>query len=427
MNLFEGKTATARNVDVLYLSTEGLLQPIGRSQVYQLLLGLARRGFRYSVLTFERPEDLSDATRVQHVAACMRDAGIEWRYLRYEQGAGAIRIGIAIVKMMAMAIPYIWRRRVRFVHARGSVVAGVALVARAVVRAPFIYDIRGYLIDERLEEGRWFTNPLSLRVGRAIERSLFRHCAAVVSLTEIAAADVRAGRLGALPPTTPISVIPTCTDYDAFRGRSRTTSAYPAASHLHGKLRVGLIGSINRSYRTLDALRIFKYLSEIRDDAHIVCITRQVEPMRILLQAAAIPPDALTLTTADYSEMPRWLGEIDWGLHILDTTFAKRASMPTKLAEFLACGVRPVHHGCNDEVTSWVERCGSGYVLPSLHDEELRRAARFIAHTETSPRLLEHARRVSQPHFGLHAALDRYAELLTRLLSHPRGGHDRRV
>src|SRR5690606_31353385 len=108
---------------------------------------------------------------------------------------------------------------------------------------------------------------------------------------------------------------------------------------------------------------------------------------------------------------------IDWGLLLLKETPAKRASMPTKLGEFFASGVRPIQHGCNPDVRAWVERSGLGLVLEDLSDASLDAAADVIATSSpVTPEEREAVRRVTRPHFGLAEAIERYAALLTRVV-----------
>jgi hypothetical protein len=86
--------------------------------------------------------------------------------------------------------------------------------------------------------------------------------------------------------------------------------------------------------------------------------------------------------------------------------------MPTKLAEFFAVGVRPLHYGCNSEVADWVRRVGTGLVLDSLAESELARAARFAVDSHHDAAVLSAGRERAEPHFSLRAGLDRYEALL---------------
>jgi hypothetical protein len=45
---------------VLYVTYDGLLDPLGSSQVVPYVLGLAARGVEIDVLSFEKPEALAD-------------------------------------------------------------------------------------------------------------------------------------------------------------------------------------------------------------------------------------------------------------------------------------------------------------------------------------------------------------------------------
>ncbi len=113
--------------------------------------------------------------------------------------------------------------------------------------------------------------------------------------------------------------------------------------------------------------------------------------------------------------MPAWLRLVDWGFLLLNESFAKRASMPTKLGEFLASGVRPIYFGCNDEVGEWVRRAGSGVILDGLEGDSLKRAARTMAQVEGGAEAMAQARAIAAPHFALSYGVSRYAELLDRL------------
>jgi hypothetical protein len=111
--------------------------------------------------------------------------------------------------------------------------------------------------------------------------------------------------------------------------------------------------------------------------------------------------------------MPEWLSLIEWGMLLLNPDSpAKRASMPTKLAEFFASGVRPVQFGCNTEVSEWVRRTGSGFVLPDVRPETLETAAERIVSSTPDAQVTAHARALAAPHFSLESGLEKYERVL---------------
>ena len=134
-------------------------------------------------------------------------------------------------------------------------------------------------------------------------------------------------------------------------------------------------------------------------------------------QIAVQAPAAAFLTIAIFFFWSQWLPRLHWALLLLRSSFAKRGSMPTKLAEFFAAGVRPIQHGCNAEVSQWVRESGLGLVLEDLTESGLQRAAEQVARHEPSPGEVARARERTRSHFGLEAGLSAYACILGQLLA----------
>ncbi|MCA1556972.1 MAG: hypothetical protein LC731_00335, partial [Acidobacteria bacterium] len=307
---------------------------------------------------------------------------------------------------------------IRLVHARSYVTAMIARVLRLRFKMPYIFDMRGYWVDELKDEGRWFTNPLAYQLGKRAEKRLVKDAAGIVTLTQIQADDLRQGLLRNSPET-PIEVITTCASYEEFdRGRP-SKGAVPAEilARIEGKLAIGLVGSINASYGTDESFAFFRYLLEENGDAHLVCLTRQLTQMKAMLDRHAIPESAYTLVSVPHDEMADWLKLMDWALLLLNTRYSKRGSMPTKLAEFFAAGVRPIQYGCNEEVSQKILEAGAGVVLDGLSEDDLRRGARTVAATTLRPEETARARELTRAHFSLEAGVEKYALLLSKLYS----------
>jgi glycosyltransferase involved in cell wall biosynthesis len=106
---------------------------------------------------------------------------------------------------------------------------------------------------------------------------------------------------------------------------------------------------------------------------------------------------------------------MDWAFLMLHETFAKRGSMPTKLGELLASGVRPIQYGCNQEVREIVERSGSGVVLDGITQEDLDLAAGKIAANPLTSAEVVTARERSRQWFDIDSGVVEYERLLTEI------------
>ncbi len=417
--------------DVLYVSFDGVLQPLLFSQVVRVLAGLSRRGLRYHLLSVERAADLDNAELRRAVDDMLRPAGVAWTALRREGSMATPRRAAQILARVATEALTVTRREgIQLVHARGYQSAIVAKALQRLRGLPYVFDARGYWIEERSGPGGWFSTAASYAAGKLVEQTLFRSAKAVVTLTSVQAADVASGLFG--PPPRWLDVIPTCADYDAFSLRDTRpakpveSACVPAAirGRLAGRTVMGIVGALNGTYFVKETLSLAKLATQMSPTTHLLILSAQQREYEAALQAVGIPSDRATVAYAEHSRMPDWLQWIDWGLLLVPETAANRAKMPTKLAEFFAAGVRPMFFGCNSDAARWVERAGSGCVLRSVDEGELQRAARAIAGSVVDVAQLRAARDVTAPHFGLSSGLDRYERLIASCLPDKEAGSE---
>ncbi len=301
---------------------------------------------------------------------------------------------------------------VGLIHARSFLMGFIAWLLFKLKGAPYVFDARGYWVDERAESGQWFRVRCLYRVAKWLEREISRRAAAVVTLTELHKrsldADLRLSN---------VATITTCVDFDRFLPGVRPGAVPPEILiRLADKLVFGIVGSVNASYRMRESIRLFAYVKELRPDGHLLCLTKQQAELRQLLQGENIPEESFTITTVPFADMHNWLPLITWGLLLMQSSFAKRASMPTKLGEMFASGVRPVQYGCNEEVSDLVRKAGSGLVLPGLDEDHLRAAAKEIAAMKISQESALRAREKMRGHFSLQSGTEKYAKLLLPLI-----------
>jgi Glycosyl transferase 4-like domain len=410
---------------VLYLSFDGALQPLGYSQVCRLVSGLSRRGLSYRLVTLERPSDIADSSRVDRLSTELKNSGVHWSYEPYDVSGGPAAASRNLGRLARAAFSAARQAEACLTHARGYQAAAIAYLIKQSLRVPYLFDARGRWIDEQLLGGRWFSNRATKHLARSGERSLYAQAAGIVTLTQLHLDDVRQGVFGHFRQV-PTAVITTCADFLDFPLERRFLDVRPPTvppaiyARLHERLVIAMVGSTNASYRHAESFELARLILEKRADAHLLVLTAQDAEFRAMASRHGIPPDRLSLAFVEHRDMPHWLSQVDWAIQFLHGGVAKRGSMPTKLAEFLAAGVRPIHFGCNDEVCSWVERTGTGRNLSSLDSSALREVADFVTTHEPSRAQLEAGRARAQQHFDLATGLERYEGLLATLLESPR-------
>jgi Glycosyltransferase Family 4 len=371
---------------ITYLSFDGASDLLGHSQVVRPLRALKKRGFEITLATLEK--------------SAPGDVGFAHLHAPFATGS---RFFVNVLRLARLALK---AGPTDILHAR-SVQAGVAaLLVQKTLGAKVLFDTRAYWAAQRHAQG--LLPGLRYGVALGLERAVYRRASAIVMLTELAAREVREGKMGVLRG--PVTCIPTLADENDFMLKRPQVSQRPEV--LRSPLVLGFVGSVNADYLVDASLLIWKKLYEASPEARFLAMTPHESALRDRMRALDVKSDGVVFKHVPHDEAPRWLRLIDWGLLLLRDDESKHASMPTKLGEFFLSGVRPVHYGCNSEVAEWVTRTGTGFSLKDVGPRSFDRAVARIRGGRFAP--LEEGRARALPHFSLGAGVDRYAALYSR-------------
>jgi glycosyltransferase involved in cell wall biosynthesis len=333
-------------------------------------------------------------------------AGIEWIPLRYHKTPSALATSYDIVIGTIVALYQTLRHRVAVIHSRSYVAALMALVVKRLSGRKLLFDMRGFWADERVDCGLWPANGRLYRAAKTLERHFLEAADHVVTLTRASAAEIaRFPYLQERLP--PITIIPTCVDVDRFRPSSR-----PAG----GPFVLGHVGAVGTSYLFDETLAFFKLLSERRPDARLLVVNRDEWPfIQARIEALGVDPDKTEIVSADPSDVPALIGRMTVGAAIIKPLYSKMASAPTKLAEYLACGIPCLGNRGVGDLEEILERERVGVIIRSLSDDEMGSAADrlldLIKDEGLADRCTEAARRL----FSLDQGVEDYRAIYRRL------------
>jgi glycosyltransferase involved in cell wall biosynthesis len=390
-------------IKILYISYDGIHEPLGQSQVLAYLNKLAVE-FDVFLLSFEKPSDLADTARDEAMQRRIRSAGISWTRLRYHRRPVVPATAFDISVGIAWAMYLMARHRIDIIHARSYVASVVAITVKAVSGAKFIFDMRGFWPDERVDGELWTKRSAKYAMAKVFERQFFRSADAVVSLTKAAVPFLEQfTRQRSRPP--PIHVIPTCVDLKLFRRQSGLQS---------DQFVFGYVGSVSTWYLLDEVLNCFTVLQSVRPDAKLLIANRNQHDF-IRERLAAHKIRSVELVTAHHAEMPAIISRMSVGVAMIKPLFSKIASAPTKVGEYLACGVPCLANEGVGDTAAILEDEGVGVALKRF-DEEGRRSAieRLIALTQV-PKLGAKCVEVAERHFSLDAGVDAYSSLYKAL------------
>jgi hypothetical protein len=166
---------------VLYISYDGMLEPLGQSQVLAYLERLTGDA-RIHLVSYEKPADRADADKVSALAQRLKRAGIVWHPLTYHKTPTVPATLLDIAQGLAVALWLVARHNLNIVHARSYIPALIGWVVKLLAGAKLLFDMRGLWADERTDGGIW---PVGGRIYRAVKR---------LERTLLGGADRRAGQ-----------------------------------------------------------------------------------------------------------------------------------------------------------------------------------------------------------------------------------------
>jgi len=244
--------------------------------------------------------------------------------------------------------------------------------------------------------------------------ALHREADALVHLTHAAAGGVR--RLVPDGPLPPMEVVPTCTDLEAFRlphGDDEVAALRARFGLGPGPVAVHS-GTLTGWYRGAATLRALRAFVEATGGAALV-LTHQVEEARAL--AREVGAEVIVRSAAP-EEVPEWLRACDAGLALVRPTFAKTASAPIKVGEYLAVGLAVAAGAGVGDLSSQLE--GSPVAAAFAEDVPAGDVGRRLAAMAHRPDRRALARRLAQRYYGLRQGVRTYAALYHRLGVGPR-------
>lgn len=384
---------------VLYISYDGMLEPLGQSQVLGYLEHLAKDR-RIHLLSFEKAEDWAREAERSAVQARIKAAGIHWHPRRYHKQPSALATAWDIGIGTLSALWLVLRHRVGIVHARSYVAAVMAWAVTRVTPARFLFDMRGFWADERVDGGLWPRDGRMYRVAKWFERKFLLSADHVVSLTHAAVREMeRFDYLRERMP--PVTVIPTCADLSRFK---------PLSVEKGSHFVFGYVGSAGTWYLFDATVACFMELRKLRPDARMLIVNRNEHDfIRERLEAGGVPMAAVDLRSAGHAEIPELMARMHATAFFIKPVFSKQASAPTKLAEFLGCGIPCLANTGVGDMAQILEDERVGVAIDSFEPEALAAGLQRLLALLQEPGIAQRCVAAAHTHFSLEQGVTQYA------------------
>ncbi|ADP69699.1 hypothetical protein Rvan_0414 [Rhodomicrobium vannielii ATCC 17100] len=390
----------------LYMTRNGLLEPLGQSQVFAYLRGLSS-DYRITLITYEKDEDRADAARMGAARAECDRLGIRWLPQRFAPRPKIIAPGLSMLRMIWLVRREVEGQGARLIHARSYIPAAVAMIVGRLTGVPFIFDMRALWPEELITAGRLRRGSLLHRAIVAAERACLRRADAVVSLTHAAHDHLKQIYPSDMAGQT-VAVIPTCADLDRF---------VPAEGR-PDRWVIGCLGTVLSGWFRLDWLAAFLAFAAARDPNAIFELTTRDDPARVRagldpdgrlgdrLRIAAVAPEDVHLVLQ---------GQTASVMFYAGGQVSELGRSPTRMAEILGCGLPVVANDGVGDVARIIRDRRVGVLLDGLELAQMQAAWDGLLTLLSDPETGARCRQAAEEVFSLQAGTRAYAALYATL------------
>lgn len=388
---------------VLYLTYDGLTDPLGQSQILPYLCGLSEAGYKITIISFEKKDRFHEKYNL--IKNLCNAHNLNWRPLKYHKAPSVLSTIYDLLKLRIAVSFFLKRNNCDILHCRSYPTSLIGLWAKRKFGVKFIFDMRGFWADERVEGGLWsLKNPLTFLIYKFFKKkevTFLKECDSVVSLTT-AAKKYLVSEFNI--PEQKIIVIPCSVDLDLF-DPAKISSV--EKSNLQKKLGLAsddyvllYLGSLGTWYMYNEMVEFYEVFKKRNPKAKFLFLTPDQDKVQ--------RRDDFIVATVNRSEVPLYCSIAHAAIFFIKPSFSKMASSATKLAEVMAMRLEVVTNpGWGD-----IDEFNKQGLSILLHKE-----GSFIELGNTTPLAIDNNRNYILNEMSLKGAISRYLSVYNTLCS----------
>jgi glycosyltransferase involved in cell wall biosynthesis len=405
--------------NILFISYDGMTDPLGQSQVIPYLQGLSKDGNIIFLLSCEKPAAFAQHKPV--VENLLKGFDITWVPIQYTKNPPVLSTLLDIRQLRKQAKMIHKKYAIDMVHTRAGVPALVGLWMKKKFGVKFLHDIREFYADSRVEGDMWnLKNPLYKIVYNFFKKKEAQQVIAsdgIVCLTYAAEKIIKTWP--EYNQNTPLQVIPCSADlvlFDADKINDHAKAAIRKELGINeGDFVVSYLGSIGGWYLTDEMLRFCKVLSDKITNIKFLFISpHRHEEIAAAGAKQQLDSSTIIVRKAARKQVPLFLSVSNMSIFFIRPCYSKQSSSPTKHGEIMAMGIPLVTNSGVGDVDTILEQYHSGFVIPALNEKEYINIAEKIAsgiHFNTTE-----IRRGAKEFYSLEAAVEKYKTIYDKIL-----------
>ena len=372
--------AIKNNKKILYISYDGMTDPLGQSQVISYLIGLTKHGYTFHILSFEKKEKwISTGKEIQSL---LDENNIKWFPNTFHTDPPIISKVYDKFLLLQKAKKLHRKHHYDMVHCRSYTAAEVGLYLKRTTGVKFLFDMRGFWADEKADgkswdRSKWFWNNV-YKFYKRKEADFIKESDYIISLTFAGKSEILSWKF--YNDKVPVSVIPCCADEEHFKVTNglKKKEARKNLGIDDAALVLSYLGSLGAWYMVDEMLQFFKKLQVEHPTAKFLVVTNSNHNIVLTkLSSLQLNSKDLIIMTVPFSAVPDYMYACDISISFIKPVYSKISSSPVKIGEVLSMGIPIISNTIGDMGKLFLEE-NVGILVKDFSSKSFSSAAKLV-------------------------------------------------
>jgi peroxiredoxin family protein len=371
-------------IKTLYLSYDGMTDPLGQSQVLPYLKQISSNK-EIHIISCEKPTNFRiHKSRIEKI---INGTNIHWHPLQYNKFPPIFSTLWDLWRIKKLALKLNKDFKFKLIHCRSHLMALLGLSLKLSINTPFLFDMRSFFPEERVDGNLWpQNNPiyrLIFEYFKKKEVEMFNSASHIVVLTEASKEILKSEY-----HLEKISVIPCCADFDLFNYKNVSAQdiikAKDELSIDENQFVLTYLGSLGTWYELDKMLELFKQIKIARPNSIFAFFTpTHSDTIFSKLEEHDLSRSDVRISFIQRSELPKYLSASSISIFFIKNTYSKKASSPTKHAELMGLGIPVIANYGIGDIDSIIENTRTGKLINMNDPESITKVIKSLSDLAT--------------------------------------------
>lgn len=376
------------------------MDPLGQSQVLPYIEDLSKKGIKFYLVSLEK---IKDKEKIKELKIRLKNLGINWYKLKYFK-CYSLGMALNIFQSFLLSLYLIIFKKIKIVHARAYPPLFSVLLFKKIFDLKLIFDMRGFWPEELVDSGRIEKESVYYKILKFLEKKSILLSDWIITLTpeskEIIEEKFKAKN---------VEWMPTCVDENKFKNQEPFSFG--------NKFIMVYSGSLWSFYDMPAMADFFNILkSKIKNAQFLVLGNNETERLHNLFLQKGIEERDYTIIALKPDDVAKYLLASDLAISFIYDTYSKKASFPTKIAEYLMAGLPLIINAQNNFLRELVAANKLGAVIDKFDNKSLEKAVDELLILMEDKNLKQRCKKTAQKYLGKKVCVNVYKKIYDALL-----------